>query len=148
MLDELGSADLYQETVGTIRVCGSTIPYHKISAIKKLFERRNFPIEILFVGGNAGNQANKLCELVARTFWQEKQLAVTFLPRWVLTKVDVPPIPPETKPKQELRRAFVWRVLFQEIVPYKGAFRVYTQNHRIVDGGLLPYPSEHPLKKR
>lgn len=100
----------YVEHLGTIRVAGTSVPRQVAQAAQALIARGVEPIDFFFIGGNAGQQANKAITILTYQIGIESNDSVTasFAPLRVMTMTE------DAEHTSKEKDASVWRLLLTQ----------------------------------
>lgn len=97
---------LYKFHDGSIRVSGRSQVFPTAFAAYKEFGKGTRPIEFIFLGANAGQQAFKICMTAKREIEKYFKLKVVFVPLWHTVLTDSK----ENQPGS-IKDAQIWRLV-------------------------------------
>ena len=78
----------YDEHKGTVRVSGGSPPSETGKWVVRLLKDGVYPVDLSYLGGNAGHQAAKVCTFVSTVVYKDLGLILTWMPVIVKVKVD------------------------------------------------------------
>ena len=105
MYDIASEEELYVPHPGTLKIGGATRPPKAALCAVRFYERGQVPVDFLFLGGNAGQQAVKACAWAQKLMLSDKGLKVGFVPM----RVRVETVDPDTQARMD-KVGFIWRM--------------------------------------
>jgi stage V sporulation protein SpoVS len=108
---------LYVEHAGTVRVKGRSNVGKTAWYIVRLLENKVTPIEVVFIGANAGGQAAKACSLAKIIAEEDFGMSVVFSPHRISTDTEEldlagrPKVSEDSTALHSVKDAFSWEVI-------------------------------------
>ena len=107
---------LYRNHPGSITVSGRTEVGKASRYLVYLLQENIRPIEVVFIGGNAGQQAYKICAVASLIAFEELSREIAFVTKKVLTRTKDRDLTGKVKmedgkPKMVVKDAFIWQAI-------------------------------------
>lgn len=102
---------LYEFHAGSIRVAGKSKVFATGLSAFHEYVKGTRPVEFIFLGGNAGQQAFKACAVVKRELERARSVKIAFEPFWCKVEIlnnDVP---------ESVKDASGWRIVELSVPP-------------------------------
>lgn len=108
-------SDLYVNHPGTVLVSGKSEVGKVARYIVHLVEKKTEPIEIFFIGANAGQQAYKACAVASIIAEEELKIHMSFITKRAKTKTEQRDVTGKVllqnnAPVYAVKDAFIWQV--------------------------------------
>ena len=112
----------YVPHAGTVKVSGRSEAIKLAKYALMLVSKGTTPVDFLFIGANAGQQAYKACSITASLMLKHQKIQLSFIPLRFLT--DSPErdvlgraVEKDGVAAMQVKDAFVWRVVTSEAKP-------------------------------
>jgi len=98
--------ELYQFHPGSLKISGKTKSHSAGRYAANLWRSGKRPVDFVYLGGNAGQQADKAAHAMMMELAKLFNIIVGFVPMRVMVKTE-----PDENGKTHIKDAFVWRAI-------------------------------------
>jgi len=103
---QVDDVKLYQFHRGSLKISGTTKSHSAGRYAANLWRSGKRPVDFVYLGGNAGQQADKAVHAMMMELAKLFNIMVAFVPMRVMVKTE-----PDEEGKSYVKDAFVWRAI-------------------------------------
>ena len=98
--------ELYRFHEGSVKISGTTKAGPAGRYAANLWRKGKRPVDLVYLGGNAGRQADKSAHVMVKELFTLFDTMVAFIPIRVMVKTD-----PDDQGRSGVKDAFIWRAI-------------------------------------